>query len=85
MLLEKVLIKLSKAGAPISYRPDQLPKVAIKVPGGRRQLSAWLQFLLRDTELIFRPGSAGFPILPDPRLLERNFIVHGLIQAVTIG
>jgi hypothetical protein len=85
MLLEKVLIKLSKAGAPISYRPDQLPKVAIKVPGGRRQLSAWLQFLLRDTELIFRPGPAGFLILPDPGLFERNFTVHGLITDVTSG
>jgi outer membrane cobalamin receptor len=85
MPLEKALIKLSEAGAPISYRPDQLPKVAVKVPGGRRQLSAWLQFLLRDTELIFRPGPAGFLILPDPNLFGRNVTVHGLITDATSG
>lgn len=85
MPLEKVLVKLSEAGAPISYRPDQLPKIAIKVPGGRRQLSAWLQFLLRDTELIFRPGPAGFLITPDPGLFERNITVHGLITDAASG
>jgi len=76
MPLEKALIKLVEAGAPISYRSDQLPKITVKVPGGRRQLSAWLQFLLRDTELIFRPGPAGFLILPDPDLFSRNITIH---------
>ncbi|TXF85692.1 TonB-dependent receptor [Neolewinella aurantiaca] len=85
MPLEKALIKLTEAGAPISYRPDQLPKIAVKSPGGRRQLSTWLQFLLRDTELTFRPGPAGFLILPDPHLFERNFSIHGLISDATSG
>lgn len=85
MPLEKALIKLTEAGAPISYRPDQLPQVAVKVPGGRRQLSAWLQFLLRDTELTFRPGPAGFLILPDSDLFERKTTIHGLITDATSG
>jgi hypothetical protein len=85
MPLEKALIKLTEAGAPISYRPDQLPQLAIKVPGGRRQLSGWLQFLLRDTELTFRPGPAGFLILPDPDLFERRVTIHGLITDATSG
>lgn len=83
--LEKALIKLTEAGAPISYRPDQLPQIAIKVPGGRRQLSGWLTFLLRDTELIFRPGPAGFLILPDPDLFSRKVTIHGLITDATSG
>ena len=85
MPLEKALIKLAEAGAPISYRPDQLPKIAIKVPGGRRQLSGWLLFLLRDTELIFRPGPAGFLILPDPDLFERTVTIHGIITDAVSG
>ncbi len=85
MPLEKALIKLTEAGAPISYRPDQLPQVAIKVPGGKKQLSAWLSFLLRDTELIFRPGPAGFLVLPDPDLFEREVTIHGLITDATSG
>ena len=35
MLLATVLIKLSKAGAPLSYRTDQLPTQATHVPGER--------------------------------------------------
>ena len=35
MPLERALIKLNEAGANLSYRPDQLPDLAIRVP--RRQ------------------------------------------------
>ena len=85
MPLEKALIKLTEAGAPISYRPDQLPKVVVKIPGGRRQLVGWLQFLLRNTELTFRPGPAGYLILPDPDLFERESTIHGFITDATSG
>jgi hypothetical protein len=85
MPLEKALIKLADAGAPISYRPDQLPKLALKVPGGQRSLSAWLTFLLRDTELTFREGPAGYLILPDPALFQRTFTTYGIITDAGSG
>lgn len=83
--LEKALIKLADAGAPISYRPDQVPKVALRVTGGKRTLTDWLTFLLKDTELIFRPGPAGMLILPDPDLSQRNFTLYGVITDATSG
>ena len=85
MPLEKALIKLVEAGAPLSYRPDQLPQLVVRVPGGSRQLEAWLNYLLRDTELTYRTGPAGWLILPDPNLLDREFTVSGMITDATSG
>lgn len=85
MPLEKALIKLSDAGAVISYRPDQVPKIALRLTGGKRTLNDWLTFLLKDTELIFKPGPAGVLILPDPNLSQRNFTLYGLITDATSG
>lgn len=83
--LEKALIKLTEAGAPLSYRPDQLPKIAVRVLGGRRTLTGWLDFLLRDTELTYRVGPAGFLLIPDPELLNRRFTISGLITDAESG
>ena len=83
--LEKALIKLSDAGAPISYRPDQIPKTALRVTGRKRTLTDWLTFLLKDTELIYRAGPAGYLILPDPNLAQRNFTIYGHITDATSG
>ena len=85
MPLEKALLKLTDNGAELSYRPDQLPQLAIRVPGGRRTLPQWLGFLLRDTDLIFRAGPAGYLVLPDPNLRERTFTVHGMITDAGSG
>lgn len=79
MPLEKALMKLTQAGATLSYRPDQLPPLAIKVPGGKRTLPAWLDFLLKDTDLTYEPGPAGIILFPDPDLFKRSFNVYGLI------
>jgi len=83
--LEKALIKLSDAGAVISYRPDQVPKITLRPTGGKRTLTDWLTFLLKDTELIFRSGPAGILILPDPNLAQRNFTLYGVITDATSG
>lgn len=79
MPLEKALIKLTQAGAPLSYRPDQLPQLAVQVPGGRRTLDRWLEYLLRDTELTYQVGAAGYLILPDPDLLNHTFHLFGTV------
>ena len=83
--LEKALIKLTEAGAELSYRPDQIPQLALRVPGGRRTLPQWLNFLLRDTDLIHKRGPAGYLIVPDPLLTERTFTVHGVITDAESG
>lgn len=85
MPLEKSLIKLLEAGAPLSYLPDQLPQVVISVPGGRKTLVGWLSYLLKDTELAFQQGPAGYFILPDQELFNRNFTIHGLISDASSG
>ncbi len=77
MPLEKCLIKLNEAGAELSYRPDQIPPIAIKSPGGRKTLRNWLTFLLRDTELIFEDTGNGLIIYPDFDLSKRMFTVYG--------
>lgn len=77
--LEKFLIKLNEAGAELSYRPDQIPPVALKSPGGRRTLKNWLSFLLRNTELTFEDTGNGFIIFPDANLSARQFTVYGTV------
>lgn len=83
--LEKALIKLTEEGAPLSYRPDQLPKVVLKIPGGRRTLTGWLDYLLRETELTYRPGPAGYLLIPDPELFNRRFSFSGIITDAVSG
>ncbi|MFT5999025.1 MAG: hypothetical protein ACI81P_001481 [Neolewinella sp.] len=85
MPLEKALIKLTETGAPLSYRPDQLPKIVVSVPGDRKTLVGWLSFLLKDTELVFRQGPAGYFIVPDLDLFNRSFTMHGLISDASSG
>ena len=85
MPLEKALIKLTEAGAPLSYRPDQLPKIAISVPGGRKTLVGWFTFLLKNTELGYRLGPAGYLIVPDQDLFNRSYTIHGLISDASSG
>lgn len=85
MPIEKALLKLTSAGAELSYRPDQIPQVAIRVPGGKRTLANWLNFLLRDTELIFENSAAGIIIFPDPNLSSRSFNVYGNIKDAESG
>lgn len=77
--LEKILIKLNEAGAELSYRPDQIPKIALKSPGGRRTIRGWLNFLLRDTELTFEDTGNGYIIFPDFNLSNREFTVYGTV------
>lgn len=77
MPLEKCLIKLNEAGAELSYRPDQIPKIAVKSPGGRRTLRKWLTLLLRDTELLFEDTGNGLIIYPDFDLSKRRFTIYG--------
>lgn len=80
MPLEKALIKLREAGAEFSYRPDQLPNLAVSVPGGRRPLGAWLSFLLRGTEITFEAGAGGYIIYPDPDLPKRQVNLYGVVS-----
>jgi len=60
--LEKALIKLSDAGAVISYRPDQVPKITLRPTGGKRTLTDWLTFLLKDTIPTFRGAISLFTV-----------------------
>lgn len=83
--LEKLLIELNKAGAELSYRPDQIPKIAMKPPGGRRTVSGWLTILLRDTELTFANTGVGYLIFPDPELSNRQFTIYGTITDARSG
>ena len=85
MPLEKALIKLNEAGANLSYRPDQLPDLAIRVPGGRRTLDRWLSFLLRGTELSYERGAAGYLVLLDPNLHGRSFNLYGTVTDARSG
>ncbi|MFK8161832.1 MAG: TonB-dependent receptor plug domain-containing protein [Lewinella sp.] len=85
MPLEKALIKLTEGNAPLSYRPDQLPQIVVSVPGGRKTLVGWLSFLLKDTELAYRKGPAGYLIVPDLDLFNRDFTIHGLILDASSG
>ncbi|MBB4078146.1 hypothetical protein GGR28_000747 [Lewinella aquimaris] len=83
--LEQALTALNDAGAHLSYRPDQLPDKAIRLPGGRRTLARWLDLLLRDTELTYSQGAAGYLVLPDPDLLNRTFSAFGMITDSRTG
>ncbi len=85
MPLEKALIRLNEAGANLSYRPDQLPNLAIRVPGGKRTLDRWLNFLLRDTELSYQRGAAGYLVLLDPNLHSRSFNLYGSVTDTRSG
>ena len=79
--LEGALQRLVEAGAPLAYRPDQLPQLALRVPGGRRPLAEWLAFLLDATDLTFEANGAtgGYLILPDTELLNRAAILSGTV------
>ena len=79
MPIEKALLKLTQAGAELTYRPDQIPQQVIRVPGGKRTLPNWLEFLLRDTELTFESTPAGYLIYVDPDLSSKSFNVYGVI------
>lgn len=83
--LEKCLLKLSEAGAELSYRPDQIPSLALKSPGGRRTIAGWLNFLLRDTELTYEDTGAGYLIFPDPDLSRKQFTLFGTVTDVHSG
>lgn len=83
--LQKCLLKLNEAGAKLSYRPDQIPDLALSSPGGWRSLTTWLAFLLQDTELTFAETNAGWVIFPDPALPRRSFTIHGIISDVNSG
>jgi hypothetical protein len=83
--LQKLLIKLNEAGAELSYNPGQLPKLVIKSPGGKKTLSNWLAFLLRNTELTFEDTGAGYIIFPDLDLSRREFSVHGTVTDYDSG
>jgi hypothetical protein len=85
MPLEKALMKLTEAGAEIVYRPDQIPDLALKVPGGRKTVEGWLSFLLKGTELKYEQLPTGFLVLPDPDLLSREFTVYGVVTDATSG
>ncbi len=80
MPLAKILLNLTEAGAELTYRPDQIPPLAINVPGGRRTLEGWLTLVLRNTELTFERGEAGYVLFLDPDLLGRNFQVYGQVK-----
>ena len=85
MPLEKALIKLRDQGAELGYRPDQLPQLAIKVPGGRRSLGAWLGLLLRGTEITYEPTTVGYLLYPDPALPAKRLNLYGTITDATTG
>ncbi|CAH1000202.1 Vitamin B12 transporter BtuB [Neolewinella maritima] len=85
MPLEEALIRLTEAGADLSYRPDQLPRVAVRVPGGTRNLERWLQILLRGTEFSYHRGAAGYLILLDPHLHGRSFNLYGTVTDAQSG
>ena len=78
--LEKALIKLTEAGAPLSYRPDLIPPLALRCPGGRRTLDNWLTLLLRDTDLTYERSPAGYLIVPDPELRSKTFRLYGSLS-----
>ncbi|MEO0731222.1 MAG: TonB-dependent receptor [Bacteroidota bacterium] len=80
MPLEKALLKLTEAGGELSYRPDQIPQIVVRVPGGRRTLPNWLSFLLKDTELTFAEGAAGYLVFVDARLSRKTFTVYGHVR-----
>lgn len=83
--LEKFLIKLNQAGAELSYRPDQIPKISLRPQGSRRTVSNWLRVLLRDTELTYSSIGGGYIIFPDPDLSNKQFTVYGMITDANSG
>ena len=85
MPLEKALIKLREARAELSYRPDQLPQTVVRVPGGKRTLAAWLEFLLKDTEIAFDKNAAGYYLFPDPELPRQKVNLYGLVMDAESG
>ncbi|NJC24604.1 TonB-dependent receptor [Neolewinella antarctica] len=85
LVLEKALIKLREEGAQLSYRPDQLPQLSLKVPGGKKSLGGWLSFLLQDTELTYQQSAAGYLVYPDATLPEQMLNVYGVVQDKETG
>lgn len=83
--LEKCLIKLNEAGAELSYRPDRIPKISLRSPGGRRTISDWLDLLLKDTELTYSNTGAGYVIFLAPDLSRKQFTLFGTITDVRSG
>ncbi len=79
MSLEQALIELTQAGAELSYRPDLLPEVPLRIPGGQRTLERWLEVLLRDTELTYERGAAGYLVFPNPDILNQPFNLFGMV------
>ena len=85
MPIEKALIKLRESGAELSYRPDQIPKVTVKIPGGKRTLAGWLSYLLRDTEVTYEKSAAGYLIYPDPDLPRQILNLYGVVKDAESG
>lgn len=85
LALAQALALLGDAGAPLSFRPDQIPPDTVFVPGGRRKTAAWLRLLLAETELTFEQGAAGYLILPNDALSERTFNLYGVVTDARSG
>lgn len=83
--LEEALQQLNQAGVELSYRPELLPQIAVRIPGGRRTTERWLELLLKDTELIFAKGAAGYLVLVDPELRDREFNLFGTVTDASSG
>ncbi|THH41555.1 TonB-dependent receptor [Neolewinella litorea] len=79
-LLEDALIALTEAGAELSYRPDQLPDIVVQVPADSYTVAGWLDLLLRDTELTYVRGAAGYLILLDRELTDQRFTLFGMVS-----
>ena len=77
--LESALSELNLAGGEVSYRPDLLHHLTVRVPRGRKPLERWLQLLLMDSGFIYRRGEAGYLILPDPDLQGRTYRLFGVV------
>ena len=85
LLLEDALRRLTEAGAELSYRPEQLPALQLRLPGGRRSTERWLDLLLRQTGLTYTRGQAGYLILPDPALHNQTYSLYGTVSDARTG
>lgn len=77
--LEQALVLLTEAGAELSYRPDGLPDLIVDLPDTKLSLEQWLRLILRNTELIYERGAAGYLILVDPALRDRTYNFFGMV------
>lgn len=83
--LESALRQLNADGADLSYRADQLPDKIVALRGGRYVLERWLDMLLRQTNLIYERGAAGYLILPDPALRNVEGTLFGMVTDASSG